>query len=418
MRVVIIGINYFPEPTGIAVYTSDIARILVARGHDVHVLTGLPHYPQWKVSADDPSARSTVVEGVSVRRLSHPVPAVPTLRGRAWMEIVFGIRCLRVLNGTARTADAVVCVSPALLSSAMVIGRLTLRRRRPALGLWIQDVYSRAGIETGAVGTRGARLIASVESATARRADGVLAIHERFARILVSSLRVDPQRVSIIRNWCHTHRTEFASRAAARSVLGWDAAGRYIAVHAGNMGAKQDLDNLVSAARVSHGRGSPVDFVLIGDGNQRARLEGLGRDVPTLSFRDPLPGPDFQAALQAADVVLVNEAPDVREMALPSKLTSYFESGTPVVAATSADSVTAEEVAAAGAGVRVDPGQPALLADAVLEVARDAAASRRYGDNARRYVDVVLDRERAADQFESWLQSIVRDRSAAPSQDR
>lgn len=418
MRVVIIGINYFPEPTGIAVYTSDIARILVARGHDVQVITGLPHYPQWKVSEDCPTARTEVIDGVSVRRVRHPVPAVPTLRGRAWMEIVFGARCLRALGGATRTADAVVCVSPALLSSAMIVGRLALRRHRPAVGLWIQDVYSRAGIETGAVGTRGARLIASVESAAARRADGVLAIHERFARILVSALRVDRTRVSVIRNWCHTQRTEFPSRVAARSVLGWGATGKFIAVHAGNMGAKQDLDNLVSAARVSHGRGSPVEFVLIGDGNQRARLEGLGRDVPTLTFRDPLPGPEFQAALQAADVVLVNEAPDVREMALPSKLTSYFESGTPVVAATSADSVTAEEVAAAGAGVRVDPGQPTLLADAVLEVAENAVASQRYGDNARRYVDEVLDREHAADQFEAWLQSIVRRRSAASSQER
>jgi colanic acid biosynthesis glycosyl transferase WcaI len=48
VRVAILGISYAPEPTGIAPYTGGLARALSERGHDVQVLTGYPHYPQWK----------------------------------------------------------------------------------------------------------------------------------------------------------------------------------------------------------------------------------------------------------------------------------------------------------------------------------------------------------------------------------
>ena len=64
-------------------------------------------------------------------------------------------------------------------------------------------------------------------------------------------------------------------------------------------------------------------------------------------------------------------------MAVPSKLTSYFSSGTAVVAATEAGSTTAAEVAAAGAGVRVQPGQPQLLLDAVRATASRPERARK-----------------------------------------
>lgn len=79
------------------------------------------------------------------------------------------------------------------------------------------------------------------------------------------------------------------------------------------------------------------------------------------------------AALQAADILLVNEAPGLQDMALPSKLTSYFASGRPVVAATSATSVAAAEIRAAAAGVQADAGESHALLAAVEALSIDAA---------------------------------------------
>src|SRR5688572_13649337 len=49
MRVLIYGINYAPELTGIGKYTGEMAEWLAFRGHEVRVVTAPPYYPHWRV---------------------------------------------------------------------------------------------------------------------------------------------------------------------------------------------------------------------------------------------------------------------------------------------------------------------------------------------------------------------------------
>ena len=46
----VVGINLAPETTGIAPYTTALALTLAAAGASIHVVTGIPHYPQWTIS--------------------------------------------------------------------------------------------------------------------------------------------------------------------------------------------------------------------------------------------------------------------------------------------------------------------------------------------------------------------------------
>src|ERR1700687_5601028 len=95
VRIAILGINYAPEQTGIAPYTTRLATGLAQRGHDVQVLTGYPHYPQWKRDDASSGFRSREkADGVLVRRLSHHVPRHLSWMGRAAMEMTFGLQLL------------------------------------------------------------------------------------------------------------------------------------------------------------------------------------------------------------------------------------------------------------------------------------------------------------------------------------
>ena len=76
MKILIYGLNYAPEVTGTGTYTAATAVWLAARGHQVEVICGLPHYPDWKLDAAyaDGRARVETRNGVPVMRAPHYVP--------------------------------------------------------------------------------------------------------------------------------------------------------------------------------------------------------------------------------------------------------------------------------------------------------------------------------------------------------
>ena len=106
--------------------------------------------------------------------------------------------------------------------------------------------------------------------------------------------------------------------------------------------------------------------------------------------------------MQASDVLLVNQRASVTNMSLPSKLTSYFASGRPVIAAVSADSETAWEIEASGAGLVVPPADPpAPGGDPRAEERPDPrpeAPSEREGVR-----ESTLSREKALAEYEEFI---------------
>ncbi|RWA20819.1 hypothetical protein MELE44368_02375 [Mycolicibacterium elephantis DSM 44368] len=180
-----------------------------------------------------------------------------------------------------------------------------------------------------------------------------------------------------------------------------------LAVHTGNMGAKQGLENVVEAARLADEKQAPIKFVLVGDGGERARLEQLARGIRRIEFIDPLSEADYRSALAAADCLLVNELPGVATMAVPSKLTSYFDAARPIVAATDPNGITAGEIEESRAGVVVPSGDPQMLLDTALTLLDDGDKAERYGAAGRRYRMEVLNADAAIEAFCRVIDEVV-----------
>lgn len=398
-RVLFVGINYAPEPTGIAPYTEGMACALAARGWQVRVITTHPHYPWWKVQEGYGGWTRTETRNlVDTTRLRHYVPRRHTMLDRALSEITFG---LRATFAHWHRPDVVVLVSPAMIASRLAAVRTALTGV-PTI-VWVQDIYTLGARETGAA-SHGAAAVALLERGLVNSADRVVAIHDRFRRVLQEDLSVATP-VDVVRNWSHV-RTDGAGRdGALRRELGW-ADDDVVVLHAGNIGAKQGLENVVQAALEAARRGSHAKFVLLGDGNQRPALEAMAA-CPRLQFLDPLPDGVFERALASADILLVNERPGLTEMAVPSKLTTYFATGLPVIAAVDPSSITHDEVRAAGAGPCVPAGDPGALVDAVERLAADPAASRAFGHAAQSYRDVHLGVDTAVATFEATIRAAM-----------
>jgi N-acetylglucosaminyldiphosphoundecaprenol N-acetyl-beta-D-mannosaminyltransferase len=164
-----------------------------------------------------------------------------------------------------------------------------------------------------------------------------------------------------------------------------------VVLHAGNMGLKQGLEQVVGAARHADAVAAPLLFVLMGDGNQRALLEAQAHGIERLRFVPFQPEDEVPNILDAADVLLVSERATVIDMSLPSKLTSYFAAGRPIVGAVPSEGATAREMLRSGAGLIVPIGDAVELNRVVIELKDEPERATILGAAGRAYAASTLD---------------------------
>lgn len=393
VRIVVIGINFAPEPTGIAPYTTEMCRQLSGAGALVHIVTGVPHYPAWSVSGHYRRRLLTSEShgASSVTRARHYVPRSQSAVKRAVFEATFAASSH--LAARRLDADVVLAVTPSL--GALPVAAAVARRNGAPLGVIVQDLIGRGATQSGVRGASGAAALAGrLEARWLRAADAVGVISLGFVPPLVAA-GLEECRIRHLPNYTHI-TPDPRAQAASRRALGWPVDGFYV-VHTGNMGLKQDLGNVVAAARLAGAMGSQMRFVLVGDGSQRRALEEASADVRCLSVYPPLHEAHYSTALAAADVLLVNERPTVIDMSLPSKLTSYLAAGRPIIAASRADGATAQEVKRSGGGLVTMPGNPAALLDGLDLLAGDENLRRTLAAAGREYATSTLS-SRAAEE--------------------
>lgn len=402
-RILIVGLNYWPEETGNAPYTTALAEHLAAHGSRVTVIAGMPYYPQWHVSA--PYRRRMLmretVRGVRIHRYRQYVPRSQSALRRACFEATFLVNALPMWR--VPQPDIVLGIVPSLGDG--VLARAAARRFGVPYGLLFQDLVGRAAEQSGiAGGGRVARAAGAIESWLARGAAGVGVVSEGFRDTLLAS-GVAPERLTYLPNWSHIPPPR-GSRESTRAGLGWNAETQVV-LHAGNMGLKQALEHVVAAARLAAWSRPRLHFVLMGNGNQRPALEALTAGLPNITFLDPQPADRFPDVLHAADVLLVNERPTVTDMSLPSKLTSYFVAGRPVVAAVTAGGATERAVAASGAGLVVAPGDAAALLAAFDRLAEDPPLRERLSAAGPIFAHHHLNAREALSRQERFVSSLL-----------
>lgn len=405
MRILIVSISYAPEEAGNAPPTTGLAEHLAGRGHEVVVIIGLPSYPQWRVFDGYRRLlwKHESIRGVDVRRRWHYVPSTQSAIRRGLYEGTFFLTGLSAL--ALPRPDVVLGAVPSL--SGGLLARLAALRFRVPYGLILHDLMGRAAEQSGmSGGRRVARVVRAAEGWAARGASGIAIIAEGF-RPYVESLSVEPARIQRVRNWTLVEAPTM-DRSVVRERLGLPQ-DSIVCLHAGNMGYKQGLENVVECACLAAGSDQRLLFVLMGDGNQRSYLEQLAARYRLSNFRFlPLQPRDLLAnVLAAADLLLVNQRDTVSDMSLPGKLTAYFVSGRPIIAAVAADSETARELAASRAGMVVEAGAPDVLLSAIEDLLRDRKKCDRLAVAGKRYAAENLSPAAVLSGYEAFVHSLL-----------
>jgi glycosyltransferase involved in cell wall biosynthesis len=400
LTLLVFGINYEPELTGIAVITTWLTRSLAERGWNVTMITGIPHYPAWR---RQPAPRRTHNGAVAVRRHVHYVPARQSAVRRAAYELTWTATAVRSLL-TRRRPDLVLGIVPSL--GGGVLARLASMRYGVPYALLFQDVMGRAAEQAGVPGSRRvAGLVARIETALAHRAAGIAVVANGFKGYF-SQAGIPATRIHRVRNPAQLGEPT-KSRNVVRTELGWKS-DEFVVLHSGSMGYKQGLESVVDTAELARSD-AQLRFVFQGDGSQKNFLKtmvkerGLGNvDFLALASTAELPN-----VLCAADALLVTQRKSVQDMSMPSKLGSYFQSGLPTVAAVAAGGEVAREVQLAGGGVITEPEDPRLLLEAIYKLRAHKERARELGISGRAFAERELSAESAAERFDSFLQAVL-----------
>jgi len=402
VRILVFALNYAPDETGGAATATGRGRYLAATGHDVTVIAGFPHTPEWQVK---PGYRRRLtmreqIDGVSVVRRWHHVPTHQTAFGRSLMEASFALTATPT-GLLQQRPDLVLSVTPSV--GAALAGSVAARRFGVPHGIFVLDLAGRAAEQSSMTGGRVARWFAEpLERTILRHATRVAIITEGF-RGPLQDMSVPHDRIDLLTDWKETEEPSLPSEEIRRRLgLPMD---KKLVLHAGNMGYKQGLEHVVDAAVLAATEVPSLVFVMVGDGNQRGRVEARARAhrISNMLFLPLQPRRLFPSLLGAADVLLLHQRARVVEMSLPSKLADYFASGRPVVAAANEASETSREISRAGGGVVVAPERPRELLKGITELLDDPSRAASLGLAGQEYARSRYRREELAEALDGFV---------------
>lgn len=400
MKVLILALNYSPEPVGAAVYTSGMAEALASSGDAVRVVAAKPFYPHWRVAREAPTRG--VENGVLVQRVPLYVPQRPTGMRRIVHQLSFVISALFPMLWLALfwRPQVVIAVAPSLLAAPLARFAASICGART--WLHVQDFEVEAAFATGQLRAEGpvGKLARQFERGVLRRVDAVSSISPQMCRKLHAK-GVVADRVHSVRNWADLDLIHPLERASAYRDE-WQIRTRHVALYSGSLAGKQGMDIVLAAAEILKAR-ADMTFVICGDGLQRERLasEAVGR--PNLQIHPLQPRERLGELLGLASVHILPQIGGISDLVLPSKLGNMLASGRPVVA--TAEKGSALHDAVVSCGILVPPGNAAALAEAITSLLDDEPERNRAGAAARRRAEEQWNREKILGAFIAELHS-------------
>lgn len=165
-----------------------------------------------------------------------------------------------------------------------------------------------------------------------KRADRVIALGEAMRDRLIQGKGAAPEKVVIISDWADCQAIQPAEKANDFSIK-YGLADRFVVMHAGNIGASQNLDIVIEAAE-SLADLPDLKVVFIGEGVRKEALQNQvrARRISNVTFLPFQPKENLTQTFASADCFVVCLKPGLAGYITPSKLYGILAAGRPYVA--------------------------------------------------------------------------------------
>ena len=379
LDILVVAQFYYPDEFRV----NDITRQMAADGHTVHVLTGLPDYTTSRIPKEYKwfRRRRETVEGVDIIR----VPVIARRSGvlfRALNYLSFVVNGRLYARFSRLKPDLVFSyeTSPVL----QVLPAITMaKRRRVPLVIYCCDIWPEC---LKVWGVKESSLLFRYMKRLSRRifnkGDRVAITSEPFREYLRQVNEVPEEKIRLLPQHAEDTFGCIAGEFEDNGVTDF--------LFAGNIGAAQDVETLVRAARILREvTDAPFAVHVVGDGSSRAACQRLSEELGVedrVFFHGKHPLSEMVSYYKTADcMVLTMSESAVGSSTLPSKWQGYVNAGRPVVVA--ANGIAAEITAQVGCGLCTAAGDARGLAAAMKQIIDSPEACREMGERGRRYYE-------------------------------
>ncbi|MDR3142064.1 MAG: WcaI family glycosyltransferase [Tannerellaceae bacterium] len=337
MRILIYGINYSPELTGIGKYTGEMAEWLADNNYDVSVITAMPYYPEWKIH-DDYKGKlwfKEVKNKVIVYRCPLYVPSKVNSIKRIIHELSFlatsSFRWIRLLF--KKRFDLVICVNPPFHLS--IYPYLYSKLKKTETVIHIQDLQVDAARSLNMLSNNFAlEFMFKLESFFLKRSDYVSTLTDGMKRKIIDK-DIPSEKILLLPNWVDLDKIKTLNKENSLRQQFNIPIEDFVILYAGNIGKKQGLDLLINVAE-EYVDNKKLHFIIVGAGAELSNLKNMAssKKLENVKFYPLQPYDLLSALLATADLHLVLQRKGASDLVMPSKLTGILASGgCPVVSA-------------------------------------------------------------------------------------
>ena len=407
MRILIFGINYSPELTGIGKYTGEMGSWLAQQGHDVHVVTAVPYYPEWEVHEKYKGKYWVTenIDGATVHRIPLYVPKNVTSAKRIIHEFTFVLGIVPVWFKLLfkKKFDIVFCTAPPFHLGILPL--MYSKLKGVPMITHVQDLQVDAAKELGMIKNKAfLNLMFSIERFILKKSKKVSTISLGM-QLKINGKGVTANQQVLFPNWVDENNImPLPKENSLRKQFGLKDSDKVI-LYSGNLGEKQGLEVIIDVALQYKDR-TDVYFLIVGSGGGKEKLEQSAKDagLNQVMFFPLQPYNKLSALLATADAHLVLQKKSAADLVMPSKLTGILASGGFAIVTAEPGTSLYTVVNQHNMGLLIEPESVEALCGGIEYAINNDISG--YKLNARKYAEAYLSKENILKDFEQQLQHI------------
>lgn len=335
-----------------------IVEALYAKGHSVYVVqkdtfSGQPHLP-------------AALEQLGVETLCIPSPmqAKSNFIARYLADVKYILSCRKALREIG-TFDSIFVQSNNVAGLIIRMLRKTFPKTRIVFN--IQDIFPYNAGYIGSLPLKSLpfKILNAIQRYGYRHADRLITISEDMKDQLVEA-GAEAAKIDVIYNWSYQDTLYDPDEMHNEVIDGYLTPDCFNVVYAGNIGALQNVEIVVEAARILQNE-SGIRFHIFGDGLYKEKLAQQGEGLSNLKFWPIQPSHLAPCIYATADVNVIPLMKNIYRTALPSKTATCLACQKPIVFCLGNESKFAQEAYERGYEM-TDTNNAQQLAESIVRI--------------------------------------------------